>query len=86
MISDELLSILVCPDDRTPLKLADASLLSVVNRAIAAGTVKNKAGEAVAEPLSAALVRLDRTLLYPIVDQIPILLLDAAIPLDQFET
>jgi uncharacterized protein YbaR (Trm112 family) len=74
---------LVCPEDRTPLELADRDLLAAVNRAIASRQLRNKGGEAVAEPLDAGLVRKDRTLLYPIIDRIPILLLDAGIPLAQ---
>ena len=85
MISKELLSILVCPEDRSPLTLADRELLAAVNRAIAARRLRTKGGEAVAEPLEAGLVRQDRALLYPIVDRIPILLIDAGIPLGQLE-
>ncbi len=85
MISKELLAILVCPENRTPLALADAALLAAVNRAIALGSVKNKGGEAVSEPLDAGLLREDRAVLYPVVDRIPILLADAAIPLDQID-
>ncbi|MBI2826726.1 MAG: hypothetical protein HYX69_18800 [Planctomycetia bacterium] len=85
MISEELLAILVCPENRTRLALASDALLRDVNRAIAAGRVKNKGGEAVTQVLEAALLREDRAILYPIVDQIPILLVDAGIPLDQVE-
>ncbi len=86
MISDDLLSILVCPDNRTPLALADESLLGALNQAITAGRLKNNAGDDVTEKLSAALVRQDRMVAYPIVDRIPILLLDAGIPLRQIAT
>jgi len=86
VISNELLSILVCPENRTSLELADEALLGQMNRAIAAGGVKNKGGEAVTEALAAALVRQDRAVLYPILDRIPILLLDAGIPLAQIAT
>jgi len=85
MLSNELLSILVCPEDRTPLDLADDVLLAAVNRAIAARQLKNKGGEFVVEPLAAALVRQDRCVLYPIVDRIPILLLDAGIEIEQLD-
>jgi uncharacterized protein YbaR (Trm112 family) len=82
VISKELLSILICPENRTPLELADEPLLQAVNRAITGGRVRNKGGETVTEPLEAALVRQDRAVVYPIIDRIPILLADAAITLD----
>ena len=82
MIDPELLKLLVCPVDRTPLKPADEALLSEVNRAIRAGTVRNRVGAPVEQPLDAALVREDETLLYPVVDEIPVLLADEAISLD----
>ena len=83
MIDKELLQILVCPKDHTPLSVADAELLARLNRAIAAGEVKNQGGRAVEEPLQGGLLRQDRALLYPILDEIPVLLADEAIALDQ---
>lgn len=74
--------ILVCPSDHTPLAAAEKSLLSKLNQAIAAGRVKNRAGRLVEEPLEGGLVRRDQTLLYPIIDNIPVLLIDEAISLD----
>ena len=85
MIDDELLAILACPENGTPLSLADERLLARVNEAIRAGQVKNKAGEPVTEPLSEGLVREDGRLLYPIRDDIPVLLADEAIPLDSIQ-
>ena len=83
MIDEETLKILVCPKDHSPLSLADHRLMDRLNRAIAAGRIANQAGRKVTEPLSAALVREDRTVLYPIVDDIPLLIADEAIPLRQ---
>lgn len=83
MIDPELLKIIVCPETRTPLAVADASLIARVNEAIEAGRVKNKMGRLVEGPLEGGLVREDGQALYPIVDGIPILLADDAIPLDQ---
>jgi uncharacterized protein YbaR (Trm112 family) len=85
MIDKELLGILVCPQDHTPLDAADQALLAKLNRAIAAGRVKNQAGRLVETPLQGGLLRRDRTLLYPIVDDIPLLLTEEAVALDQIE-
>ena len=48
MIDKKLLEILVCPKDHVPLVLAEPALLTKINRAIAAGRVKNEAGRTVA--------------------------------------
>ena len=85
MVSDELLDILICPERRTRLSLADERLLTAVNRAVAQKRLKNRAGERVEKPLDGGLVRDDRAVLYPVIDDIPIMLVDEAIPLDQLE-
>lgn len=82
MVDSDLLDILVCPETKQKVEPADEELLATVNGAIAKGEAKNRAGEPVREPLEEALVRADGTLLYPVRDGIPIMLLDEAIPLD----
>lgn len=83
MIRPELLKILVCPENHAPLELASSELLEKINRAVAAGTLTNRAGRKLERPLDGALVREDNTIVYPIVDEIPMMLVDEAIPLDQ---
>lgn len=85
MIDKQLLEILVCPQDRTPLSLADEQLVAKLNRAIAGGQIKNRAGQPVEKTVQGGLVREDKTLLYPIIDDIPVLLVDDAIALDQLQ-
>ena len=52
-----------------------------VNQLIAAGQLKNRANEPVKEKIDGGLVRQDRKFLYPIRGDIPIMLIDEAIPL-----
>ena len=85
MVSKQLLDLVVCPDNRAPLIEADEAVLAAVNRAVAAGRLKNRSGQTVDQPLAGGLIRVDRTVLYPIVDDIPILLVDEGIPLDQLQ-
>ncbi len=81
MVDPELLQILVCPESKQSLKEADADLLQRLNVALAAGSVRNRAGEVAREPLDGALVREDGEFLYPVREGIPIMLIDEAIAL-----
>ena len=85
MIDQELLEILACPEDKSPLLLADDSTLEKLNEAIVAGALTNRAGDIVDEPIEAGLVREDGRYLYAIRDDIPIMLIDEAIPLSPAE-
>lgn len=80
MIDAELLDILVCPETRQAVRLAEADLVARVNAAIEAGTLTNRAGET-PPPLDGGLVREDGQALYPIREGIPIMLVDEAIVL-----
>jgi uncharacterized protein YbaR (Trm112 family) len=83
MIRGELLKILVCPENQSPLAVASNELIARLNAAIARRQLKNKADRTLERPLSGGLVRADQTVLYPIVDEIPMMLIDEGIPLDQ---
>ena len=84
MIDQELLEILVCPETKQPLRPADEELLRSLNEAIEAGSVTDRGGNAVESKIEEGLVREDGLLLYPIRDEIPIMLIDEAIPLEGF--
>lgn len=85
MIGKELLDILVCPERRTPLTLADENLVAALNQAVAQRRLNNQAGEPVEKMLEGGLVRDDHAVVYPVIDGIPIMLVDEAIPLDQVQ-
>ena len=81
MIDAELLAILVCPETKQPVRPADDALLGRLNAAIGEGAVRNRAGEKVSQPVEGGLVREDGAVLYPVRDEIPVMLIDEAIPL-----
>ncbi|MCH7720395.1 MAG: hypothetical protein IH988_05320 [Planctomycetes bacterium] len=81
MIDRELLEILACPETKEPVALAESELVDRINAAIAAGKVKNRGGEQVTEAIDGGLIRGDGRYLYPIRDEIPIMLIEEAIPL-----
>jgi uncharacterized protein YbaR (Trm112 family) len=85
MVHPELLKILVCPENKTPVVLAGDDLVAKINAAIEAQTLKNRAGSVVDLKIDGGLVREDKAYLYPVRDDIPIMLIDEAIPLDQLQ-
>lgn len=81
-VDPTLLAILCCPDTKQSVALADEQLLNQLNTGIGKGEIQNKAGQQVKEKLDAGLIREDRKVLYPIRDQIPIMLIDEGILLE----
>jgi uncharacterized protein len=81
-ISQELLEILVCPETKQPLTVAAEALVAQLNARMAQGALKNCAGATVTEAIDSGLVREDGRYLYPVRDDIPIMLIDEAIALD----
>jgi uncharacterized protein YbaR (Trm112 family) len=82
MTQDALLTILRCPEDHSLLSSADQLLISQVNERIASGRLQNRAGRRVEKPIDGGLIRAAGDVLYPIVDQIPVMLAEEAIPLN----
>ena len=83
MLQSGVLAILRCPEDHSELAAASEAVVNRVNAAIREGRLVNRAGQRVERAIDAGLIRADGNWLYPIVGQIPILLQDDAIALNQ---
>ena len=77
----ELLDMLCCPETKEDVSLADAALIATLNRKVEAGGLANRGGEIVKEKMDSGLIRADKRYLYPIREDIPLMLIDEAIPL-----
>lgn len=84
MIRSELVKILVCPESQSRLEFASSDLVKRLNGSIAAGTLENRAGRRLSKALEGGLVPVDGPrVVYPIIDDIPMMLVDESISLDQ---
>ena len=84
MVDQQLLDILCCPETKQDVAVIENSIVDKINAKIAAGRLKNRAGEEVKERIDSGLVREDKQYVYPIRHDIPIMLVDEAIPFEQF--
>ena len=84
-IDGKLLEILCCPVSKSPLNRLPASRLKTLNEAISAGEVQYVRGEPVDQPLREALITEDSRVIYPVVDEIPILLEEKGIGTTQLQ-
>ncbi len=82
-LDKDLLAILCCPETKQAVVLADELLIQKVNGAIDRGQLKNKGQKPVTEKLDGGLIRSDNKILYPVREDIPVMLIDEGIPLDQ---
>jgi uncharacterized protein YbaR (Trm112 family) len=82
MVQQALLDILCCPETKEDVSLVTGKEIEGINQKIEAGTLKNRGGEVVTEAIDSGLVRSDKKYLYPIRQDIPIMLINEAIPLE----
>ena len=81
-IDSEFIKILRSPDTRQPLRCANDAELAKINQLISSGKARNRAGEPVEDSLQEGLIPEGEAVVYPIRDDIPILLKHEAIPFD----
>ncbi|MBD3316315.1 MAG: hypothetical protein GF344_11055 [Chitinivibrionales bacterium] len=86
MIDKELLDILCCPETKQEVRYVEGEPIKKINERIKTGTLKNRGGDTVKEPIHAGLLREDRKYLYPIREDIPIMLIDEAIAFEEFDS
>lgn len=82
-IDKDLLAILCCPETKQGVELADAGIIQRLNEAAKLGTLKNRGKKAVTERLDGGLIRADKKILYPIREDIPVMLIEEGIPLEE---
>ena len=78
-IAPDLLAILCCPETKQEVSLLDPDVVDRINQRIAKGELNTKGGQPVKENIDGGLIRKDGTIVYPIRDQIPIMLIEEGI-------
>ena len=81
-IDKELLAILCCPETKQDVRLCARTELEALNEKITAGNVKNTSGVVVKEKLDGGLLRVDGKILYPIRENIPVMLIEEGIAIE----
>lgn len=80
-----LLDILCCPTTKAPLRLLSDAELAALNQAIGTNGVRFGNGAQVVAAVTAGLITRDRRTIYRIEDDIPVMLADEAIAIDQLD-
>ncbi|MCL2220643.1 MAG: hypothetical protein FWC23_10910 [Chitinispirillia bacterium] len=80
MVDKVLLDILCCPETKQDVALVGNDVIKKLNEGITAGKITNRGGAVVKDPIESGLLREDGKYLYPIREDIPIMLIDEAIP------
>lgn len=83
LIAEDLLAILCCPETKQDIRLLESRFIEGLNQRIEKGELKTKGGQSVTEKIDGGLLRNDETVVYPIRDQIPIMLIEEGILIEK---
>ena len=83
-VEGKLLEILCCPVSKSPLNVLGSEKLDKLNAAISSGEALFIGGEKVEDTLQEALITADKKVVYPVQDDIPVLLEEKGIGMAQF--
>ena len=81
MLDPEFVKILVCPDNRTPVRVASKQEIKDLNQKIEEGILQNIGGRKVNDKLDGGLIREAGDRIYPVRKNIPVMLVEEAIKL-----
>ena len=84
-IAPDLLGILCCPETKQEVSLLAPEVVNRLNQRIANGELNTKGGQSVKEKIDGGLLRKDGTIVYPIRDQIPVMLIEEGILIAESE-
>lgn len=84
-VDGKLLEILCCPLSKTPLTVLGREKLDKLNLAINNGDAVFVGGQKITEPLQEGLITEDGKVIYPVQDDIPVLLEEKGIGTTQFQ-
>ena len=84
-VNGKLLEILCCPVSKTPLTMLGQEKLDKLNKAITDGEALYVDGEKVTGTLQEGLITEDGKVIYPVHDDIPVLLEEKGIGTTQFQ-
>ncbi len=83
-IDQGLLAILCCPETKQEVSLASDELVNKLNADIERGQLRSRNQHIVKEKLDGGLLRADKKILYPVREDIPVMLIDEGIPVDGY--
>ena len=84
-MNEKILNLICCPSSKKQLKILNEESLANLNQAISAGLIKNNQGKILKDEIEQALITEDYELAYVVRDDIPVLLENESIKMNQLE-